>query len=295
MRTRSPAFWEPMHRALDVLTSGTGEPAYFHGCGQLPHDLLIAVQAHGTARKRETRALSGYGLLISGQSDVIADSGWVPPLRFADEAHASALAFEFSHGSELIFGNCGPAPSELPKSGLLFREGIAHSGPTINAASAAILGASGPLAGLLRSRERRTEIEVDSPNQTLVLRTEGYKTRFGVALERRITLLSDGTTLVGQDRAIRAGSARLSGVKTVRFHLAPGAEVRQDDDEDLLRIRLSNGAVWTFLWEGASMRLEDSVRQSAYFGFHRTRQIVLEAPVEDGHEIAWIFTLNESQ
>jgi uncharacterized heparinase superfamily protein len=57
---------------------------------------------------------------------------------------------------------------------------------------------------------------------------------------------------------------------------------------------LTNGMVWTFLWEGAEFREEDSVRQSAYFGFHRTRQLVLEAPVADGAEIAWIFTLEES-
>ena len=41
------------------------------------------------------------------------------------------------------------------------------------------------------------------------------------------------------------------------------------------------------------MRIEDSVRQSAYFGLNKTKQIVLESKVEDGHEIAWIFTLEQ--
>jgi hypothetical protein len=41
------------------------------------------------------------------------------------------------------------------------------------------------------------------------------------------------------------------------------------------------------------MRVEDSVRQSAYFGFHRTRQIVLDVLVGDVHEVSWIFTLDE--
>ena len=39
------------------------------------------------------------------------------------------------------------------------------------------------------------------------------------------------------------------------------------------------------------MRIEDSVRQSAYFGFHRTKQIVLEVLVADAGEVSWIFTL----
>ena len=53
------------------------------------------------------------------------------------------------------------------------------------------------------------------------------------------------------------------------------------------------GAVWNFLWEGGEMRIEDSVRQSAYFGFHRTKQIVLDVLVGDVSEVSWIFTLDE--
>ena len=64
----------------------------------------------------------------------------------------------------------------------------------------------------------------------------------------------------------------------------------------MLRVRLASGAIWTFLWEGAEMRIEDSVRQSSYFGFHRIKQIVLEAPLGGGdHEIAWSFTLDETR
>ena len=44
---------------------------------------------------------------------------------------------------------------------------------------------------------------------------------------------------------------------------------------------------------GAEARIEDSVRQSAYFGFHRTKQIVLDLLVGEAQEISWIFTLDE--
>ncbi|MOA69665.1 hypothetical protein D3C78_1979750 [compost metagenome] len=61
-----------------------------------------------------------------------------------------------------------------------------------------------------------------------------------------------------------------------------------------MRLVLPNGAVWSFLWEGASFREEESVRQSAYVGFHKTRQLVLEADVAGDAEVAWIFTLEQS-
>ena len=43
------------------------------------------------------------------------------------------------------------------------------------------------------------------------------------------------------------------------------------------------------------LRIEDSVRQSSYFGFHRIKQIVLECPLGGEQEIAWIFTLDENR
>ena len=280
---------DSMHRALDAISLGTGEPAYFNGTGQMPHDLIVAVQAQSPARARETGVVGGYGRLISGRSIVGADSGLVPDPAFTRHAHASALAFEFSHGRDLVVCNCGPAPSDY-EDGLLFRQGIAHSAPTINALSAAAIPTSGPLAGRLVQLGRPSEIEARSADDTVVISAHGYAERFGVTLERHLTLLAEGKTLVGQDRFVRQ-RGRVSGAASIRFHLAHQTEVQVTDD--LVRLRLGSGAVWTFLWEGAEMRVEDSVRQSAYFGFHRTRQLVLEVLVADASEVSWIFTLEE--
>jgi len=107
-------------------------------------------------------------------------------------------------------------------------------------------------------------------------------------------LMAEGKTLVGQDRLMAAGNSRPGGDAILRFHLALGTTLERGEEDDVLRLRLASGAIWTFLWEGADMRIEDSVRQSSYFGFHRIKQIVLESPVEDAHEIAWIFTLVEN-
>ena len=266
-----------MHESLDALTLSSGEPVYFNGCGHLPHDVLIAIQSNGPGRKRRSMLLGGYGILRDGDAVVIADSGLLPEPGLAGDLHASTLAFEFSHGSELILGSCGPAPSDLPDSKALFRQGVAHSGPTIDAEDA--LPSDAPIVAL------------DAADHLLTLATNGYARRFGVTLERRLTLLSEGTTLVGQDRMIANGTP--SGLLAIRFHLAPGVMVRRNRGEGIVRLVLPNGAVWSFLWEGAQFREEESVRQSAYLGFHKTRQLVLEADVAADAEVVWIFTLEQ--
>lgn len=281
---------ESMHRAFDAISLGTGEPGYFNGTGQLPHDVIVAVQAQSPARARATGVVGGYGRLISNRSIVVADSGLVPPAEYARAAHAGALAFEFSHGRDLVVCNCGPAPVGLESSAPLFRQGIAHSAPTINALSAAAVVQGGPLAGRLVPIGKPPRIQVDEADHALSLRTHSYEDRFGVTIERRLTLLAEGKTLVGQDKLIHKRN-NVSGACAVRFHLAHQTDVV--DGGDLLRLTLGSGSVWTFLWEGAEMKVEDSVRQSAYFGFHRTKQIVLMAHVAETSEISWIFTLEE--
>ncbi|MDB5472724.1 MAG: hypothetical protein JWP99_27 [Devosia sp.] len=267
-----------MHETLDALTLSSGEPAYFNGTGHLPHDVLIAIQANSPGRRRRTMLLGGYGILRSGDSVVVMDTGLLPPPGFRGELHRSALALEFSHASQLIFGSCGPAPADLPASKALFRQGVAHSAPTIDADD--IPGTAKPL------------VQLDVADHLLSATSSGLARRFGVELERRVTLLSGGTTLVGQDRMIGRGSP--SGLLAARFHLAPGIVVRRNNNEDIVRLVLPGGSIWSFMWEGAEFREDDSVRQSAYVGFHRTRQLVLEAEIAPDREIAWIFTLEQN-
>ena len=271
-----------MHEALDALTLSSGEPVYFNGCGQVPHDVLVAVQANGPSASRRSRLLGGYGIVRNGDTVIIADSGLRPPAGFDADAHDGGLAFEFAHGSELIVGSCGPAPSDLPDSEALFRQAVAHSSPTIDAEGAT----EGP------GRHGQPLLPVlDTGEHMLTMTSVGYAGRFGGEIERRLTLLAEGTTLVGQDRIVAKGEPH--GLLALRFHLAPGVKIKRTTGEGIARLVLPNGVVWSFLWEGAQFREEDSVRQSAYLGFHRTRQLVLETNVTAETEVAWIFTLEQ--
>ncbi|MDB5506964.1 MAG: Heparinase II/III-like [Devosia sp.] len=280
---------EPMYRALDALTLGTGELGYFQGTGQVPHDLLVTVQAQGIGRFGRTGQLGGYGVLRSGPAIVIADSGQAQKLAFAEAGHAGAMAFEFSFGNELVIANCGPAPAQLAERQRLFRLGAAHSAPTVNFESAAAIAERGPLTGQLRALGTPPQLIVNDDDCSIIIVEHGFERRFGVTLERRISLLGDGRTLVGQDRMGLSGKSTGESL-TLRFHLAPGAEVIRDAADEVVRIRLGSGRKWTFLFEGARLRVEESVRQSAHFGLHRTQQLVLEAGISHGAEIAWILT-----
>ncbi|SFZ86699.1 Uncharacterized conserved protein, heparinase superfamily [Devosia enhydra] len=238
---------EKMFRAMDAISLGTGEPGYFNGTGQLPHDQIVAVQAQSPTRARTSVALGGFGRLVEGRSIVVADSGLVPEPEFACEAHAGALAFEFSHGRELVVGNCGPAPADLEGDTSIFRQGIAHSAPTINAVSAASIATSGPMTGRLMPVGAAPDLRIDVPEQTLSLVSHGWQDRFGVTVERRLTLMPEGKTLVGQDRFTRGRNGRISGACAIRFHLGQGTEVFEADD--MLQLQLASGMVWSFLWK----------------------------------------------
>lgn len=281
---------EQMHRALDGISLGNGQPGYFNGTGQLPHDVLVAVQAQSISRMRTTGTVGGYGRLVAGPSVVVADSGHVPPPEYALHAHAGALSFEFSHGSDLIVGNCGPAPAGDPSPDY-FREGLAHSAPTINSRSANLIRQRGALMGRVLQVGNPAQLLADEEEDSIVMRTHGYAERFGVVVERRLTLIAGGKSLVGQDRFLPVAN-RVSGTCSLRFHLAGSSAV--EERGDLVRIRVASGAWWSFLWEGAHMHIEGSVRQSAFFGVHKTSQLVLTARVEDASELSWIFTLEES-
>lgn len=282
---------EAMHRAFESLVLSTREPAYFNGSGQLPVEVVLAISAQSGARASGSGAVGGYGILTDGPGKLVADGGRIPPVEASGEAHASALAFEFSCGSTLVAGNCGPAPAQLADSRDLFRHTSAHSAPTIDDMSSALIGRRWLARGLALPRAPAADIVFDREDNTIELRTDAFGERYGLAIVRRLTLMGGGQTLVGQDRFVGTSDRkRQQGSFSTRFHLAPGVAIERSTGEDLIRLVYRNGEVWTFLWEGAAADIEDSVRHSAHFGLHRTRQIVLYGPAFAGVEVAWVFT-----
>lgn len=278
---------EAMHRVLEKLVLGTREPVYANGCGQVPVELVLAIAAQSGTRASGSGLCGGYGVLVDGQGKVVADSGVVPPLQFAQDAHAGALSFEYACGSTLVVGNCGPAPHQLEDDRDLFRHSSAHSAPTIDELSSAKIARN----GALRPRGPAPQVALEAEENALELRLPAYRVHYGLDIVRRLTLMGGGQTLVGQDRFVAAGRpARQQGNFSIRFHLAPGVALERSSSEDLIRIAYRNGETWAFLWEGAEVEIEDSVRHSASLGLNRTQQIVLHGAARAETEIAWVFT-----
>ncbi|WP_127143091.1 heparinase II/III family protein [Pelagibacterium montanilacus] len=282
---------ERMHRAFERLVLGTREPVYMNGCGQVPVGMVLSVLAQSSARTDQSVISSGYGVLVDGEGRVVADGGKVPPLAHSGTAHAGALSFEYSCGGSFIVGNCGPAPSQLPESHTLFRHGSAHCAPTIDDLSAAELGGGLFIADRLRPRSADPTLSLDRSDNVLEMRTAGYAERYGLDLVRRLTLMGGGHTLAGQDFFVANGdTAKIPGAFSIRFHLGPGVAPEIDPAAALIRMRHRNGEQWSFLWEGAEARIEESVRHSAYYGLMRTFQIVLSGVAAPGAEAAWVIT-----
>ena len=175
-------------------------------------------------------------------------------------AHSSALSFEFSHGSDLIVGNCGPAPagSEDPQ---YFREGVAHSGPTINALSANPIRNGGALAGRLVQRGERRP----APRRRGRRLPRHAHPRLRGPLRRHRRAPADPDRRGQEPR--RPGrffpvANRVTGTCAMRFHISP-APPRSRNPATSSASAPRPAPWWSFLWDGAHLHIEDSIRQSA--------------------------------
>jgi len=283
-----------MHASLAGLTMTTGEPSYFNGTGQLPLELVLAVQSHGGHRAEGAaiRASSGYGLMRKGKAKLVCDGGSIPPVEFSRSMHAGALSFEFSWANELIVGNCGPAPAQLGRQAIAFRQSAAHSTLEMPEISSARFGFGPFLADRVLARSRSHPVRSDPKTATVAMGSTAYVRRFDLRHSRALSLIDEGQTLVGQDtlsHARRGGGRPGSFPFIFRFHLAPGAMTRFDGDRSFIRLTTQGGDSWVFLWEGAEASVEPSVRQSLHYALVDTQQIVLRGEFSQRSEIAWSF------
>ena len=82
-------------------------------------------------------------------------------------------------------------------------------------------------------------IEVGETEPTITARTSGFMQRFGVEIERQVSLMSFGRTLVGQDRlrtpsGQRKFSGKLSSATKVTEPTPPGLFIREKEPTCLI-------------------------------------------------------------
>ena len=297
---------DEVSRALD-RTAGfvrlcrlpSGALASFHGGGEGDARAVDAALRHvlGCKKIPATPAFnvaphSGYHRADAGDAVVLFDSAGPAPGPLGEEAHASALAFEFAAAGARLVVNCGWTPDQPASWRDAVRATAAHSALTLEETSSARLIAPGWRRDLLGPcvehgpepvKARRNEEDL---GVWLEATHDGYRKPFGLSVRRRLFLAVDGGDLRGEDglfRPVEDGApadpeARLRFA--IRFHLHPDVRASLSRDSLSALLVAPNGDGWRFRTDGGPVRLEKSVYLAAGAPPRRSTQLVISGEAE---------------
>ena len=273
------AFYRHDDGGLALFNDGdVGEPS-----------LLEAVADHlgGLPEPPDALAESGYFRLNAADALVLMDAGRCCPDDLPAHAHADALSFEFSAGSERMVVNSGTFAYQDAAWRNRLRGTAAHSTVEIDGDDSA------EVYGTFRVGRRPRAVSAVRSGDGTALRLDGSHDGYrhlGLIHRRRLTLDGDGGCLAGEDRIERIRvDARSRHTATARFHLHPAVSAIPDGTESV-RLNMAGGMAWVFSAPGGAVRLEDGVYAPRFYEMHPTRQIVVEG-VLDGESLtlAWCF------
>ncbi len=289
---------------LRLLQHGDGSLALFNGMSATDPGELATVfthEARGAAPLLEAPG-GGYRRMTAPGALAIIDVGAPPPLEFSRAAHAGALAFEFSLGSERVVVNCGAPAAQHEAAREIARASAAHSTLVIDDQSSSQIEPLSSKAnpGLIVAGPREMRVERRRSRRGEVIETahDGYKDRFGLVHERILALTQDGSRFIGQDRLVAAESAKKKSAKgesaahefSARFHLHPSVGAAPQAQGRGIELTLPSGARLLFEAGGYTPRLEESIFFAAPEGARKTMQIVVPGPAKPGMRLRWTFT-----
>lgn len=262
---------------LRFFRHGDGGLALFNGAvaGDVNLIELVLQRAMAKGRPPAHAPQSGYERLQAGRSLALFDCGTTPLAPFDGDAHAGALAFEFSHGHERLIVNCGAYVGGDAHWRAAMRATAAHSTLIVADTASAAIDPDGHFVA-------RPEVKVRSNEQDGNLWVggshTGYVRNFGLQHHRELYLAADGDDLRGEDRLVVVGDGPPRGHGfAVRFHLHPDVQASTTQDGNAVLLKSPSGVFWRLKAAGAVMNLAESV----YLGdgaVRKTQQVVL-----DGH------------
>ncbi len=283
--------------ALRTLRHSDGALARFHGGGRgIEGRLDYALANSGARRLDRPGSAMGFARLSAGRTTLIMDAA-PPPTVSGAIGHASTLAFEMTLGRRPMVISCG--------SGVQFGAGWARAGRTTALHSALEVDLSPPssfVGGRRRSAARKspiaapTDVRVrrfsDASGKGIHASHDGYLLTHGLIHVRAVGLASDGGSLTGDDTLTAASENEVrrferirdrmgrSGIPfSIRFHMHPDVAVQVEHGQNNVTLRLGNGEIWIFRYEGeATMLLQPSVYlEQGRLAPRETSQIVLSA------------------
>lgn len=277
---------------LRFLRLGDGGLGCFHGGSEgSPASIDAALaRAGGEVRAFQYATHSAYQRLEAGPLRVLFDVGGAPPPSYAQRAHASALAFELSSGTERLIVNVGAARELEPDARLAARATNGHSALVIADALSAALEETrrgrGParLSGPSLDDVRRSS---DESGITVQGRHDGYRMQFGLLHRRYLFVDHEGGNLRGIDELIRPMKLKTAPPKkpipfVARFHLHPNVRARMVEQQ-AAQLETPGGQRWRFKTDAPGFSIEPSI----YWGGpapRETLQIVLSGEADPmGH------------
>jgi uncharacterized heparinase superfamily protein len=292
---------------LRLLQHGDGSLALINGMSATDPGELATVfthEARGAAPPLDAPD-SGYRRMTAPGALAIIDVGAPPPLEFSRAAHAGALAFEFSLGSERVVVNCGAPATQHEAAREIARASAAHSTLVIDDQSSSqiepLSSKANPGLIVAAPREMRVERRRSRRGEVIEAAHDGYKERFGLIHERLLAMTQDGSRFIGEDRLVAAESAKKKGEKdesaahefSARFHLHPSVGAAPQADGRGIELALPSGARLLFEAGGYTPRLEESIFFAAPEGARKTTQIVVAGPAKPAMRLRWTFTRME--
>lgn len=283
-----------MLKNLRLVHHGDGSPIFFNGSRSLPVDILFSLLSHENllAQSIKNDMPLGYARLSEGPALLIADASTSPPFTQSQSAHAGLASFEYSVGSELIVCNVGAAPYGFDDLALGFRLTSAHSSVMINDQSIGNFYNGSGMKKFFSLPEINLHSEVRAEENAITISSDVHAKKNNLHHIRNLGLLDGGLTLLGKDTFSVADTEQpaKNNQFAIRFHLNAGAIVDQSGSDDQLSIKLRNGDQWQFMCEGATIRIEPSIRVAPIHGLQQTFQIVLHGSTDGQHEVVWSFS-----
>lgn len=273
--------------ALRFFRHGDGRFGLFNGAQILTEEILknTVMQAGSRARTLNSLPHTGYERISMGRSLLIADVGKPPVWPHDQSAHIAPLSFEFSHGRERIFVNCGTHPT-CPKWQDALRSTPAHNTLIIDDRNMCDLHKDGSMGHRPKNIVvDRDDKKKNNKNDMVLIDAchDGYVPINGITHRRRFYMIDKGHDFRGEDNLTCSVGLAAPHEIALRFHLHPKVQVSlvQGGEEALLR--LGNGTGWRFTVVGGDLALENSIYLGEGIRPRKTKQLVIRGKMDSDH------------
>lgn len=246
--------------------------AQFNGTGRVDTTWVSALlRSEGPIKDREAALpQSGYDRLDGGRTRVIMDTGRCTRPAYAPHATAGTLSFQLASQNTVFITNCGMPDRSMARYDTYARATAAHSTAVLFEESSSQFHENGLWAGRVLAampgflaeppqNVRRDRRNLEDKSTCVTASHDGYKNRFGIRHERKLTLSSTGDALDGSDRFPREGRKDEDCPVTIRFHIPPQIQVSALSSGHSILLAGPGGEAWTFMCIDAPFALEESI------------------------------------